>query len=734
MKNQLRVFLGLAAAASFIVGAASCTDEAYCYGGNCGEVADAGPDVNTEPCGNGPPCPAGQTCCFEACVDTSSDIYNCGGCNESCPFGVNGGATCTNGVCGVTCNPGFDNCNQSLIDGCEVKLSDDGKNCGMCGAACEAPNAFGGCENSMCTVGICKQGFADCNAQIPDGCEVNLGGDPTNCGGCGNTCFPAPHTQPTCEAGACAFGPCVSGYENCNGEMPDGCEVNVGADPVNCGVCGNVCPATPNAAPGCKNGVCAVGACDPGYADCDFSIWSGCETELATNVLHCGGCGKACPAPPNGMPKCEGATCAVAVCDPGYADCDGLFANGCEVNLANSAVNCGACGNVCPPVQGGMPACAGYVCGIGMCDAGYADCFGGTVDGCETDTRSDVNHCGGCGMSCPPVSNGTRDCTMSVCGIGMCQPNYDDCNMMAVDGCETALLTDKMNCGSCGMACADPLNGVAACVDGLCKLDTCAAGFSDCDGNPMNGCEFDTLNDPNNCGGCGIVCGSGMCANATCACNKTALIIADDSPTGTAELAMALTNAGFTVTTTAVPSYQYNGTNPSPMGFGAVLVLAGGPGNTSFQTDMPAAGQTALVDYVNTSGNGLVLTEWAAYQVLGNRWQTLSPLVLLTRVGAYTGQVSYTVDPAFMNHPIWTGLPSTFTFASTSNVGIAKAGAGVKRVAGSPDAIDAVVLRDSPVGRVVHIAHAGNYAPNGWSNTNIKTLVSNSVNWVARCQ
>lgn len=733
-ETQIRLFFAAAGIAAVVLSAASCEDTAYCFGSDCDSAnADAGP-VNTEPCGAGPPCPAGQTCCFEACVDTSTDIYNCGGCNEPCPFGVNGSATCTGGSCGIECSQGFADCNQGLLDGCEIKLSDDGNNCGACGAACEAPNAFGGCEMSTCTVGLCKQGFADCNGEIPDGCESNIGDDASHCGGCGNLCTPPDHSVPTCIAGACAFGPCETGYTNCNALAVDGCEVNTGADPFNCGTCGTTCPSTPNAQPGCANGVCAVGTCTPGYDDCDNSIWSGCETELATNVLHCGACGNACPAIPNGYPKCEGGACAVGGCDAGYADCDGVVANGCETNLANTVAHCGACNNVCPPVAGGMPACAGYVCGVGSCDAGFADCFGGSIDGCETDTQTDVGHCGGCGMPCPAVANGTRACELGICKIGSCQPGYDDCNLQVPDGCETSLNDDVNNCGACGTACKIPPNGTASCVNGACTLAACDAGFSDCDGDPLNGCEFDTMTNPLNCGGCGITCGSNSCVNATCQCSTNVLVIADDSPSGTATLAGALTAAGFTVTTTAVPSYQYDGTNPSPTGFGAVVVLAGGPGNTSFTTDMPALGQAALLTYVNLNGNGIVLTEWSAYQVAGGRWQTMSPLVLLTRVGAYSGQVDYTVDAAFAAHPIWTGLPNSFTFASTSNIGLAKLGAGVKRVAGSAAAIDAVVLRDSPVGRIVHIAHAGNYAPNGWTNTNMQKLVANSVGWVARCQ
>jgi hypothetical protein len=222
--------------------------------------------------------------------------------------------------------------------------------------------------------------------------------------------------------------------------------------------------------------------------------------------------------------------------------------------------------------------------------------------------------------------------------------------------------------------------------------------------------------------------------NSACTCSKKVLLIADDSATGTAALGTALTAAGYTVVQTAVPSYQYDGTNPALAGggYGSVIVLAGGPQSTAYQTDMPAGGQTAILNFVN-AGNGVVFTEWAAYQVANGHWLTLAPLVLLTRTNAYAGQTTYTIDPAFAAHPVWAGLPATFTFASTSNVGITKIASGVTRIAGSAQAIDAVAIRDAPVGRVVHVAHAGNYAPNGWSNPTIQKLIGNAAGWVARC-
>ena len=33
--------------------------------------------------------------------------------------------------------------------------------------------------------------------------------------------------------------------------------------------------------------------------------------------------------------------------DPGYADCDGTPANGCEIHLDSDPNNCGTCGGIC---------------------------------------------------------------------------------------------------------------------------------------------------------------------------------------------------------------------------------------------------------------------------------------------------------------------------------------------------------------------------------------------------
>jgi hypothetical protein len=61
-----------------------------------------------------------------------------------------------------------------------------------------------------------------------------------------------------------------------------------------------------NATPVCTAGVCGYGACLPGFGDCDGTTANGCESTLATDPRHCGGCGMSC-----GL----GDSCTASACD-----------------------------------------------------------------------------------------------------------------------------------------------------------------------------------------------------------------------------------------------------------------------------------------------------------------------------------------------------------------------------------------------------------------------------------
>ncbi|MDP3214924.1 MAG: hypothetical protein Q8S73_12520, partial [Deltaproteobacteria bacterium] len=78
---------------------------------------------------------------------------------------------------------------------------------------------------------------------------------------------------------------------------------------------------------------------------------NGCETNVQGDLANCGACGRACGAVANGTGTCSAGACRVASCASGFADCDGLVPNGCELNTTSDENNCGACGRVCATGQ-----------------------------------------------------------------------------------------------------------------------------------------------------------------------------------------------------------------------------------------------------------------------------------------------------------------------------------------------------------------------------------------------
>jgi hypothetical protein len=182
--------------------------------------AAAQPDlVTTQACTIDSDCAPGNHCCNTLCVDESSDPGNCGGC----------GLACT----------GSSRCCSSQCDDVTI----DVQNCGTCGHVCSGQNATEGCAASACKIQSCSVGFADCNQQAADGCEVKIAADPKNCGGCGNICTLANATA-SCVGSACAIASCNAGFADCNGSAVDGCEADLNSDPNNCAKCGRVCAGT----------------------------------------------------------------------------------------------------------------------------------------------------------------------------------------------------------------------------------------------------------------------------------------------------------------------------------------------------------------------------------------------------------------------------------------------------------------------------------------------------------
>lgn len=64
-----------------------------------------------------------------------------------------------------------------LLTACGVQCTDvmsDPNNCGKCGVSCVIPTSDAACVAGACAVGTCAAGFADCDHDVNNGCELAL--------------------------------------------------------------------------------------------------------------------------------------------------------------------------------------------------------------------------------------------------------------------------------------------------------------------------------------------------------------------------------------------------------------------------------------------------------------------------------------------------------------------------------------------------------------------------------
>ena len=157
---------------------------------------------------------------------------------------------------------------------------------------------------------------------------------------------------------------------------------------------------------------------------------------------------------------------------PGFLiECDGDC-----VDPRSNLTHCGGCGLTCGDGEFCLEGSCSDTCPLTVCGAECAD------------TRSSPVHCGGCDIAC----GDTGFCRDGVC-TDTCPVPLERCGGACVD---TAV--DPNNCGECGTLC--PADEV--CAFGGCALE-CPAGTTNCSSSCV-----DIETNVTNCGGCGIICGS----------------------------------------------------------------------------------------------------------------------------------------------------------------------------------------------------------------------------------
>jgi hypothetical protein len=314
---------------------------------------------------------AQSTTVYKCQNDLMTDNDNCGECGHPCPSfpSLRVISQCVGGKCVPRCtDKTVRDCNQIIEDGCEANVGSDPNNCGDCGVKCADGER---CIDGHCG---CPPGKVQCGFDC-----VDIKTDDSNCGACDHVCGteadagePPPNAYYGCGNGECGKIRCIQNnsvhWENCDGQIqPNGCEIDLlKLDPNNCGQCGNKC------APGetCRrflDGHIAC-SCQPNEEMCgDPPVC----VDISTNLEHCGACNHQCPfafglGKPHQFATCTDGICGV-ICEPGFGDCNGNTADGCETNLMVHGGNCGACGHSCDTAAG-QP-CVNGACLMVSCES-----------------------------------------------------------------------------------------------------------------------------------------------------------------------------------------------------------------------------------------------------------------------------------------------------------------------------------------------------------------------------
>ncbi|MBK8258414.1 MAG: hypothetical protein IPK82_37850 [Polyangiaceae bacterium] len=168
-----------------------------------------------------------------------------------------------------------------------------------------------------------------------------------------------------------------------------------------------------------------------------------------------------------GIPGCKSdAECPGIVCDLTTGDC----------------VPCTPEKDICPPGQYCKPS---NQCEVGCTD--NSDCNVDTV--CDTDKHA----CVGCliDTNCPVGSICVGETCIPGCsGVQPCQPGFSCCGQLCFD-----LANDLQNCGFCNNACPTLPNAVPACQSSMCTLGTCVGAYVNCNLDPADGCEHNSVAD-----------------------------------------------------------------------------------------------------------------------------------------------------------------------------------------------------------------------------------------------
>jgi hypothetical protein len=181
------------------------------------------------------------------------------------------------------------------------------------------------------------------------------------------------------------------------------------------------------------------------------------------------------------------------------------------------------------------------------------------------------------------------------------------------------------------------------------------------------------------------------------------------------------------VTLSKEGSSDFNGTDDLS-GYTSILHLLGSEANHSYQKDLPAAAQTALVGFVNGGGT-YIGSEWLGFMAANEGLlKQMRDLVLINRVSGTAGPSTWTPT---MNHPVLNGITGPVAITGSYTTG------GLYQFSTNPattlmkDANNNVMVavRSLGQGKVVHLASALTDSAGTLQLAPLQLLIANAAMW-----
>ena len=307
---------------------------------------------------------------------------------------------------------------------------------------------------------------------------------PDSFGISGGHCECPPHMVDTGDGNGCST--CAYGYANCNGQQDDGCEVNLNTDVNNCGSCGAKCTGVSLNG----NAVCDQGHCCPPNGVTSTTQYQNQWYHWISGLPYNGKCAQCGDATHTCATATDYTTCDTSdavrtcqcplhaewngthspagcfACNQNYGNCDSNWANGCETNTAANSANCGSCGTVCSSLAPPPANCTSSTTKTTYGMSGY--CSGGICTLNKVNTVCSQRNAV-CYDTATIIDYSSTSCTNNDCSSAY--PQACPANP-AEPICQPGVCTTNNGVASCAYSKA--ANGTA-CTGGTCQGGICTA-------------------------------------------------------------------------------------------------------------------------------------------------------------------------------------------------------------------------------------------------------------------